>query len=76
MILMVILMSKLKKQFFVLFYVFIIFNSMLPNTDNTKSLKNLNTIIPGINKHCEKKYINEEEKEYSFKLLELLKEIF
>lgn len=76
MILMVILMSKLKKQFFVLFYVFIIFNSMLPNTDNTKSLKNLNTIIPEINKHYGKTYNNEDEKEYSFKILELLKEMF
>lgn len=72
---MVILMSKLKKQFFVLLYVFIIFNSMLPNTDNTKSLKNLNTIIPGINKQYEKTNSNDE-KEYSFKLLELLKDIF
>ncbi len=76
MILMVILMSKLKKQFFVLFYVFIIFNSMLPNSDNTKSLKHLNTIIPGINKNYEKTQVDKEEKEYSFKLLELIKEIF
>ena len=49
---------------------------MLPNKDNIQNLTNLNTIVPGINnikKNDEKK---EEETRYTFKLFEILENIF
>ncbi len=68
-------MSKLKKQFFILFYIFIIFNSMLPNNNNYQSLRYLNTIIPGIDKNYNNSNENTK-KEYSFKLFEIIQDIF
>ncbi len=69
-------MSKLKKQFFILFYIFIIFNSMLPNNNNNyQSLRYLNTIIPGIDKNYNNSNENTK-KEYSFKLFEIIQDIF
>lgn len=66
----------IKKHLLVYIYVFIIFSSMLPNKDNIQNLTNLNTIVPGINnikKNDEKK---EEETRYTFKLFEILENIF
>ena len=66
----------INKHLIVYIYVFIIFSSMLPNKDNIQNLTNLNTIVPGINnikKNDEKK---EEETRYTFKLFEILENIF
>lgn len=56
-------------------YVFIIFSSMLPNQNNYTNLKELNTIIPGI----DKTFSNDETvtiPKYSLKILEILQNIF
>lgn len=66
----------IKKYFTISIYVFIIFSSMLPNKNNTLNLKELNTIIPGINKTYNKEYYNESKNTtYSFKLFEILQNI-
>ncbi len=59
-------MSKVKKQFFILFYIFLILNSMLPNSTNIQKVKKLNTIMPvKLENKSNIKY------NYSFKLFEI-----
>ncbi len=66
----------IKKYFTISIYVFIIFSSMLPNKDNTCNLKELSSIIPGINKTYNKDYKNDlKNTTYSFKLFEILQNI-
>ena len=51
-------------------YLFVIVSSMMPNKYNMKELKQLNTIIPGFNTVSCKD--NNQEKKYSFKILEII----
>lgn len=68
--------KKLIRNYFTIsIYVFIIFSSMLPNKNNTSSLHELNTIIPGINKVYSDNDKHLDEKKYSFKLFEILQNI-
>lgn len=66
----------IKKNIFVYIYIFIIFSSMLPNKENINNLSNLNTIIPGINNLNHNDKSNNENIKYSFKLFEILQNIF
>lgn len=70
-------MKRMKNYFMVYLYVFIIFTSMLPTKENITKVSELKTIIPGIDKLYDKEQKNEEiEIEYSFKLFEIIKNIF
>ena len=70
-------MKRIKNHFMVYLYVFIIFTSMLPTKENITKVSELKTIISGINKLYDKEQKNEEiEIEYSFKLFEIIKNIF
>ena len=70
-------MKRMKNYFMVYLYVFIIFTSMLPNKENITKVSELKTIVPGIDKLYDKEHKNEEiEIEYSFKLFEIIKNIF
>ena len=66
----------IKKNIFVYIYIFIIFSSMLPNKENINNLSDLNTIIPGINNLNHNNKSNNENIKYSFKLFEILQNIF
>ena len=72
-------MKNLKKYITIYLYVFIIFTSMLPTKENMINLKELKTIIPGIqtlyNDEDDSKN-NNQNNEYSFKILEIFKNIF
>lgn len=65
----------IKKYFSIFIYVFIIFSTMLPNKNNTSNLHELNSIIPGINKLYTNNLEQNINKEYSFKLFEILQNI-
>lgn len=72
-------MKNFKKYITIYLYVFIIFTSMLPTKENMVNLKELKTIIPGIQTLYNEKNNtenNEQNNEYSFKILEILKNIF
>lgn len=72
-------MKNLKKYITIYLYVFIIFTSILPTKENMINLKELKTIIPGIqtlyNDEDDSKN-NNQNNEYSFKILEIFKNIF
>lgn len=72
-------MKNLKKYITIYLYVFIIFTSILPTKENMINLKELKTIIPGIqtlyNDEDNSKN-NNQNNEYSFKILEIFKNIF
>lgn len=72
-------MKNFKKYITIYLYVFIIFTSMLPTKENMINLKELKTIIPGIqtlyNEETNVKN-KEQNNEYSFKILEILKNTF
>lgn len=72
-------MKNFKKYITIYLYVFIIFTSMLPTKENMINLKELKTIIPGIqtlyNDEDNSKN-NNQNNEYSFKILEIFKNIF
>ena len=60
-------------------YIFIIFTSMLPTKENIINISELRTIIPGIENIYDNNNLSKEnnnEKKYSIKLLEILKNIF
>lgn len=65
----------IRNHFTIFIYVFIIFSSMLPNKNNTVNLHELNTIIPGINKIYTEENTNDNNVQYSFKLLEIIQNI-
>ena len=71
--------KNLKKYITIYLYVFIIFTSILPTKENMINLKELKTIIPGIqtlyNDEDNSKN-NNQNNEYSFKILEIFKNIF
>lgn len=70
-------MKRMKKYFTVYLYVFIIFTSMLPNKENTTKISELKTVFPNIDKIYNIDKNNENPKiEYSFKLFEILENIF
>lgn len=72
-------MKNFKKYITIYLYAFIIFTSMLPTKENMINLKELKTIIPGIqtlyNEETNVKN-KEQNNEYSFKILEILKNTF
>lgn len=72
-------MKNFKKYITIYLYAFIIFTSMLPTKENMINLKELKTIIPGIqtlyNEETNVKNIEQNNK-YSFKILEIFKNIF
>ncbi len=69
-------MKNLKKHLTIYLYVFIIFTSMIPSKENITKISELKTIIPGIeNLYKNNNNNKDEEKEYSFKLLEFIQNI-
>ena len=72
-------MKNFKKYITIYLYAFIIFTSILPTKENMINLKELKTIIPGIqtlyNDEDNSKN-NNQNNEYSFKILEIFKNIF
>lgn len=72
-------MKNLKKYMTIYLYVFIIFTSMLPTKENIVNISELKTIIPGIQNIYNNEKSDEEiesNKEYSFKILEIIQNIF
>ncbi len=62
--------SIINTFFTISLYLFVIVSSMMPNKYNMKELKQLNTIIPGFNTVSYED--NNQEKKYSFKILEII----
>lgn len=70
-------MKRIKNYFTIYLYVFVIFTSMLPTKENMTKVSELKSVFPGIDKIYDKEK-NEEDLEikYSFKLFEILENIF
>lgn len=70
-------MKRIKNYFTIYLYVFVIFTSMLPTKENMTKVSELKSVFPGIDKIYDKEK-NEEDFEikYSFKLFEILENIF
>lgn len=64
----------INNYFTILLYMFIIFSSMIPSKETSQNLHNLDAIIPGIHtlysENSEKE--NDEDKEYSIKIIEII----
>lgn len=70
-------MKRIRKYLTIYLYIFIIFTSTLPNKENITKISEFKTVFPGIDKIYSKDSKKEENQiEYSFKLFEILENIF
>lgn len=69
-------MKKITENIKVSIYVLLIVSTMLPSSKNSSQISNFKTIIPQIDKIYTSNANTENNAKYSFKILEILKDIF